>query len=125
MKKPIVLIWLVIIFSWSGVIWLMKSGDSGSKNSQALLFLLLFFAVSFLASFIIFLVRIIVKRGQDERVVFKSSFWWTVLIVSVILLGKFLDTRKMLDGLNALILLGIIVSGSMFLRLGLRRGYSS
>jgi len=125
MKKPTVLIWLVIIFSWSGVIWLVKSGDSESKNSQALLFLLLFFAISFLASFVIFLIRIIIRRGQDERVVFKSSFWWTVLIVSVILLGKFLDTRKMLDGFNALTLLGIIVSGSMFLRLGLRRGHSS
>lgn len=124
MKKPIVLIWLVIIFSWSGVLWLVRSGDSENNTNQALFFLLLLPAITFLATFVIFLVRIIVRRGQDERVVFKSSFWWTLLFVSVFLTGKFLDTRKMLDGFNALILLGIVVCGSMFLRLGLRRGHA-
>lgn len=102
----------------------MRSGDSENNTNQALFFLLLLPAITFLATFVIFLVRIIIRRGQDERVVFKSSFWWTLLFVSVFLTGKFLDTRKMLDGFNALILLGIVVCGSMFLRIGLRRGHA-
>ena len=123
MKRPMVLIWLVIIFSWSGVIWLIKAGDSQSQNSQNFLFLLLFFALTFLISFLVFLARIIIRRDQDERVVFRSSFWWTTLFVSVALMGKFLETRAMLDYVYALLLIGIAFFGSMFLRLGAKRRY--
>ena len=118
-----VLIWLVIIFSWSGVIWLLKTGDSQSQSSQIFLFLLLFFALTFLISFLVFLARIIIRRDQDERVVFRSSFWWTTLFVSIALTGKFLETRAMLDYVYVLLLIGIAFFGSMFLRLGAKRRY--
>ncbi len=123
MKRPMVLVWLFIIFSWSGVIWLVKAGDSSSQNSQIFLFLLLFFALTFLISFFVFLARIIIRRDQDERVVFRSSFWWTTLFVSVTLTGKFLETRAMLDYIYVLLLIGIAFFGSMFLRLGAKRRY--
>jgi len=122
-KRPIVVIWLIILFSWSGVIWIGKSGNAEKERDHLLLFLLLLPALTFLLSFVVFLVRILIRKGQDERVVFKSSFWWTLLFVSVILTGWFLNTRKMLDLVYIGILLGIIVCGGMFLKLGLRRGY--
>jgi len=122
-KRPIVVIWLIILFSWSGVIWIGKSGNVEKERDHLLLFLLLLPALTFLLSFVVFLVRILLRKGQDERIVFKSSFWWTLLFVSVILTGWFLNTRKMLDLVYIGILLGIIVCGGMFLKLGLRRGY--
>lgn len=123
MKRPIVVIWLIILFSWSGVIWVGKSGNVEKEKDHLILFLLLLPALTFLISFVLFLIRILTKKGQDERVVFKSSFWWTLLCVSVFLIGWFLNTRKMLDLIYLGILLGIIVCGGMFLRLGLKRGY--
>ncbi len=123
MKRPIVVIWLIILFSWSGVIWVGKSGNVEKEKDHLILFLLLLPALTFLISFVLFLIRILTKKGQDERVVFKSSFWWTLLCVSVFLIGWFLNTRKMLDLIYLGILLGIIVFGGMFLRLGLKRGY--
>lgn len=123
MKRPIVVIWLIILFSWSGVIWIGKSGNVEKERDHLLLFLLLLPALTFLLSFVVFLVRILLRKGQDERIVFKSSFWWTLLFVSVILTGWFLNTRKMLDLVYIGILLGIIVCGGMFLKLGLKRGY--
>jgi len=122
-KRPIVVIWLIILFSWSGVIWVGKSGNVEKEKDHLILFLLLLPALTFLISFVLFLIRILTKKGQDERVVFKSSFWWTLLCVSVFLIGWFLNTRKMLDLIYLGILLGIIVFGGMFLRLGLKRGY--
>lgn len=100
---------------------MLSAGDVESQSNQIILSILLWIALTFLISFILFLVRIIVRRGQDERVVFKSSFWWTLLFVSVIVLGKYLNERKMLDLTNALTLLAIAVFGSMFLRLSLNR----
>ncbi len=123
MKRPIVIIWLIILFSWSGVIWVGKSGNVEKEKDHLILFLLLLPALTFLLSFVVFLIRILLRKGQDERIVFKSSFWWTLLFVSVILTGWFLNARKMLDLVYIGILLGIIVCGGMFLKLGLKRGY--
>ena len=123
MKRRSVLIWLIILFSWSGVIWVGKSGNVEKEKDHLILFLLLLPALTFLLSFVVFLIRILLRKGQDERIVFKSSFWWTLLFVSVILTGWFLNARKMLDLVYIGILLGIIVCGGMFLKLGLKRGY--
>lgn len=122
MKKPIVIIWLIILFSWSGVIWVTNLKEVEDEKNQILLFGLLLPALTFSLSFLIFLIRIITRRGQDERVVYKSSFWWTLLPVTIVLIGMFLKTRQMLDVTYLFLLIGILITGSMFLRYSLRRG---
>ncbi len=122
MKKPIVIIWLIILFSWSGVIWVANLKEVEDEKNQILLFGLLLPALTFSLSFLIFLIRIITRRGQDERVVYKSSFWWTLLPVTIVLIGMFLKTRQMLDVTYLFLLIGILITGSMFLRYSLRRG---
>ncbi len=122
MKKPIVIIWLIILFSWSGVIWVANLRNVEDEKNQMLLFGLLLPAMVFSISFLVFLVRIILSRGQDERVVYKSSFWWTLLPVSAVLIGMFLKTRQMLDIVYLFLLTGIVISGGMFLKFSLKRG---
>lgn len=123
MRRPIILIWLVIVFSWSGVIWLINSGDTNNQITQNLIFILLTPALGFLISFFVFVARLVIRRGQDERIVYKSSFWWTMLFVMIFLTYRYLDAKKLMDLVNFGALAGIGLFGSMFLRLSLKRGY--